>query len=58
MKHLWSIHHINSKIDKNELFEKIENGFDICDLMKNPAMKNVLMIIKIECECLRAFIKF
>lgn len=39
MKHLWSIHHINSRIDKNELFKKISAGFDIADLRKSAAMK-------------------
>lgn len=39
MKHLWSIHHINSRVDKNKLLEDIDKGFDIGNLRQNNAMK-------------------
>lgn len=42
MKHLWSIHHINSRIDKNELFKAIDNGLCISDFRKTSNMKKRL----------------
>ena len=42
MKHLWSIHHINSKIDKNKLFKEIENGLCIGDFRKDASMRKRL----------------
>ena len=42
MKHLWAIHHIDSRIDKNRLFEEIENGLDIGNFRATPAMRKRL----------------
>lgn len=42
MKHLWAIHHIDSRIDKNRLFEEIENGLDIGEFRKTSAMRKRL----------------
>ena len=42
MKHLWAIHHIDSKIDKNKLFEKIDNGLSISHFRATPAMRKRL----------------
>ncbi len=42
MKHLWSIHHIDSKIDKEKLFDEIDNGLSISDFRTTPAMRKRL----------------
>ena len=42
MKHLWAIHHINSRIDKDELFDKIDEGLKFDDFMKTPAERKRL----------------
>lgn len=42
MKHLWAIHHIDSKIDKNRLFEEIDNGLSISHFRATPAMRKRL----------------
>lgn len=42
MKHLWAIHHIDSRIDKSRLFEEIENGLDIGNFRMTPAMRKRL----------------
>lgn len=42
MKHLWAIHHIDSRIDKNRLFEEIENGLDIGNFRVTQAMRKRL----------------
>ena len=42
MKHLWSIHHINFRIDKNKLFEEIDGGLCINDFRKTSAMRKRL----------------
>ena len=42
MKHLWAIHHIDSKIDKNKLFEDIDNGLNISHFRGTPAMRKRL----------------
>lgn len=42
MKHLWAIHHIDSKIDKNKLFEEIDNGLSISHFRTTPAMRKRL----------------
>lgn len=42
MKHLWSIHHINSRIDKNKLFEAIDNGLCVSDFRQTAAMRKRL----------------
>ena len=42
MKHLWSIHHIDSKIDKNELFSRIDEGLCIEDFSKTVPMRRRL----------------
>lgn len=43
MKHLWSIHHIDGSIKKDELFNKIDSGLAIGDFQKTRAMKRRLM---------------
>lgn len=42
MKHLWAIHHINSRIDKDKLFEEIDNGLSISSFRATPAMRKRL----------------
>lgn len=42
MKHLWAIHHIDSRIDKERLFEEIESGLDIGSFRTTPAMRKRL----------------
>lgn len=43
MKHLWAIHHhIDSRIDKNKLFEYIDNGLNISHLRESPTMRKWL----------------
>ena len=42
MKHLWAIHHIDSRIDKNKLFEEIDNGLSIGSFRATPAMRKRL----------------
>lgn len=42
MKHLWAIHHIDSRINKDRLFEEIEKGLDIGSFRKTPAMRKRL----------------
>ena len=42
MKHLWAIHHINSRINKDRLFEEIEKGLDIGSFRETPAMRKRL----------------
>lgn len=42
MKHLWAIHHIDSRIDKNKLFEDIDNGLNISHFRGTPAMRKRL----------------
>ena len=42
MKHLWAIHHIDSRIDKDKLFEEIDNGLSISDFITTPAMRKRL----------------
>lgn len=42
MKHLWAIHHINSRIDKDKLFEEIDNGLNISSFRTTPAMRKRL----------------
>lgn len=42
MKHLWAIHHIDSRIDKDRLFEEIESGLDIGSFRTTPAMRKRL----------------
>ena len=42
MKHLWAIHHIDSRIDKNKLFEDIDNGLNISHFHGTPAMRKRL----------------
>lgn len=42
MKHLWAIHHIDSRIDKDRLFEEIENGLDIGNFRTTQAMRKRL----------------
>lgn len=42
MKHLWAIHHIDSGIDKNKLFEEIDKGLSIGHFRKTPAMRKRL----------------
>lgn len=39
MKHLWAIHHIDSRIDKDKLFEEIDNGLSISHFRATPAMR-------------------
>lgn len=48
MKHLWSIHHLNSRIDKNKLFKEIANGLDFADFRKTPAMRKRLNDNKVQ----------
>ena len=42
MKHLWAIHHIDSRIDKDKLFEEIDNGLSIGHFRATPAMRKRL----------------
>lgn len=42
MKHLWAIHHINSRIDKDKLFEEIDKGLSISHFRATPAMRKRL----------------
>lgn len=42
MKHLWAIHHIDSRIDKNKLFADIDNGLSISHFRATPAMRKRL----------------
>lgn len=42
MKHLWAIHHIDSRIDKDRLFEEIGNGLDIGNFRTTSAMRKRL----------------
>ena len=42
MKHLWAIHHIDSRIDKDKLFEKIDNGLEISNFRITSAMRKRL----------------
>ena len=42
MKHLWAIHHINSRIDKEKLFDEIDNGLCIGDFRTTPVMRKKL----------------
>lgn len=42
MKHLWAIHHIDSRIDKDKLFEEIDNGLSISHFRATPAMRKRL----------------
>lgn len=42
MKHLWAIHHINSRIGKDELFDKIDEGLKFEDFMNTPAERKRL----------------
>lgn len=42
MKHLWAIHHIDSRIDKDKLFEKIDNGLNISSFRATPAIRKRL----------------
>lgn len=57
MKHLWSIHHINSRIDKNKLFEAIDNGLCISDFRQLQLCGKDWMTIKTEFVCLLVFIR-
>lgn len=42
MKHLWSIHHINARINKDKLFEEIDKGMDFNDFRKTPVLRKRL----------------
>lgn len=42
MKHLRSIHHINSRIEKEKLFEEIDKGLSISDFRQSSAMRKRL----------------
>lgn len=46
MKHLWSIQHVDSTIDKNMLFSLIDNGLDIGTFMSNNTKKKKLLHYK------------
>lgn len=43
MHHLWAIHHINYKISKDELFEKIDDGLVFADFTQIKSMKKRLI---------------
>ncbi|MDU7030182.1 MAG: hypothetical protein E6357_21160 [Clostridiales bacterium] len=42
MKHLWAIHHIDTKIDKHDLFSKIDEGLSFGDFTTTVAMRKRL----------------
>lgn len=46
MKHLWSIQHIDSSIDKNMLFTMIDNGLDISTFMADNNKRKKMLHYK------------
>lgn len=42
MRHLWAIHHIDGRIKRNKLFEKIDNGLELSNIARNKSMKRRL----------------
>ena len=42
MRHLWAIHHIDKRIKKHQLFQKIDEGLELSNIARNKLMKKRL----------------